>query len=201
MNSEVIPQILALFDRIDEETSAFQAETGLNCPPGCGKCCENPDIETTVLEMMPLAVELWRTGEAVAYLERLATLNESQSCLFYRPDPFVPGNGRCSVYLWRPTLCRLFAFATVKNKQGEPELAACVRQKQTIPEPVEAAKTAIASGMSAPNFGEIATEVANIEPSLGSEFFPINQALERALQRVGLFAHLSFGEQNSDSVA
>lgn len=201
MNSEVIPQIVELYDRIDRETTAFQAATGLHCPPGCGKCCENPEVEATVLEMMPLALELWRTGEASAYLERLSTLNPPESCLFYRPDPFVPENGRCSVYQWRPTLCRLFAFATVKNKQGNPELAVCVRQKQTIPEEVEGAKQAIASGMSAPNFGEIANEVANIDPSLGSDRFPINQALERALQRVGLIAHLTLGEQDGDWVA
>lgn len=201
MNSEVIPQIVALYDRIDTETAAFQAATGLHCPPGCGKCCENPEVEATVLEMMPLALELWRTGEAAAYLERLSTLNGSESCLFYRPDPFVPGNGRCTVYSWRPTLCRLFAFATVKNKQGNPELAVCIRQKQTIPEEVEGAKEAIAQGMSAPNFGEVATEVANLDPSLGSDRFPINQALERALQRVGLIAHLTFGEQDGDWVA
>jgi uncharacterized protein len=201
MHSEVISLIVSLYDRIDQETAQFQAETGLHCPPGCGKCCENPDIETTVLEMMPVALELWRTGEASAYLERLSTLNGSEHCLFYHPDPFVSGNGRCSIYPWRPTLCRLFAFATVKNKQGNPELAACIRQKQTIPEQVEGAKNAIASGMNAPNFGEIANEVANLDPSLGSDRFPINQALEKALKRVGFLAHLSFGEQETDWVA
>ncbi len=201
MNSEVIPQIVALYDRIDTETAAFQTATGLNCPPGCGKCCENPEVEATVLEMMPLALELWRTGEAAEYLERLSSLNSPESCLCYRPDPLVPGNGRCSVYPWRPTLCRLFAFATVKNKLGNPELAACIRQKQTIPDQVEGAKMAIASGMSAPNFGEIADAVANIDPSLGSDRFPINHALKQALQRVGLLTHLTLEEENSDSIA
>lgn len=201
MNADVIKQVIELYDRIDEQTAALQTETGLHCPPGCGKCCENPEVETTVLEMMPLALELWRIGEAEKWLEPLGELPEFSPCVFYQPDPFVEGNGRCSVYQWRPTLCRLFAFATVKNKQGQPELAACAKQKQTIPERVQQAKEAIAAGLSAANFGEIATVVANLDPNLGSDRLPINQALKFAIQRVGLIAQLTFGESDDDRVA
>lgn len=191
MNGDALKQVTDLYNQIDEQTAAFQAATDLHCPTGCGKCCENPEVQATVLEMMPLALELWRRGEVEQWLERVADLNEAESCVFYHPDPFVSVNGRCSVYPWRPTLCRLFAFASVKNKHGKPELAACVRHKETIPELVAQAKEAIAAGLAAPNFADIAIQVSNLDPCLGSELLPINQALRLALQRVGLMAQLT----------
>jgi Fe-S-cluster containining protein len=201
MNRDVLKQVTDLYDRIDEQTAALQGATGLHCPPGCGKCCENPEVETTVLEMLPLALELWRRGEASAWLDRVAQVNECDPCVFYSPDPFIPGNGRCSVYPWRPSLCRLFAFATVNDKQGTPQLAACVRHKATIPEEVDRAKSAIAAGLDAANFSHVSTQIANLDPSLGIERFPINQALKLALQRVGLIAQLTLGDGDGDRVA
>lgn len=138
MNADVIKQVEQIFQEIDRQTATLQAATGLHCPPGCGRCCENPEVETTVLEMMPLALELWQRGEVLQWIDRSQAVEERGPCVFYHPDPFIPGNGRCSVYSWRPTICRLFAFATVTNKQGQPELAACVRQKEIMPEIIQA---------------------------------------------------------------
>ncbi len=190
MNADVIQQVKEIFAQIDRQTAVLQAATGLHCPTGCGRCCENPEVETTVLEMIPLALELWQRGEALAWLSRAQAVENRSPCVFYQPDPFVPGNGRCSVYEFRPSLCRLFAFATVTNKQGKPELAACIRHKEMMPETVQQAKAAIADGLAAPNFSEISIQLAMLAPS-GIERFPINQALTLALQRVGLIAQFT----------
>lgn len=190
MNAEVIQQVKAIFAQIDRQTAVVQAATGLHCPAGCGRCCENPEVETTVLEMIPLALELWQRGEALAWLDQAQAVENRGPCVFYQPDPFVPGNGRCSMYEFRPSICRLFAFATVTNKQGKPELAACIRHKEVMPEIVAQTKAAIADGLPAPNFGEISMQLAMLDPS-GIERFPINQALTMALQRVGLIAQLT----------
>ncbi len=190
MNANVIEQVKEIFQQIDRQTTALQIATGLHCPPDCGRCCENPEVETTGVEMIPLALELWQRGSAVEWISRSLAVDEKGPCVFYQADPFVSGNGRCSVYQFRPTICRLFAFSTVKNKHGESELAVCVRHKEIMPEIVADAKKAIADGLSAPNFSEVGIQVAMLDP-LGSQQLPINQALKLALERVGLIAQFA----------
>lgn len=188
MNTDVIERLLALYQQIDEETTAFQAATGLQCPAGCGRCCANPEVEATPLEMLPLAIELFRQGEAQYWLERLADHNELGVCVFYQSDPLIPGNGRCGVYAWRPAVCRLFGYATVKNKQGAPEFAACRHHKQTVPATVEIAKAAVTAGVPTPDFSQYGIEIANLDPNLGQGQMPLAQALKIAIERVGLIA-------------
>ncbi len=184
MNPEIANQVTTLFAEIDRQTQAFQQVTGLHCPSGCGQCCENPQVEVTVLDCVPLAIALFQQGEGEIWLARL-TEPERDYCLFYQPDPRQAGNGRCSVYAWRPLLCRTFGFATVRNKQGAPELAACVVHKATQPETVKRCQTAIADGLAAPNFADLAMQLAAIDPAIGSQRWPINQAMKLALERVG----------------
>jgi uncharacterized protein len=185
MNIDVANQVSILFDEIDRQTRAFQQATGLGCPPGCGRCCENPQVEVTVLDCLPLAMALFEQGTGETWLERLQS-PEFDRCLFYQPDPILPGNGRCSVYPWRPLLCRTFGFATVRNKQGEPELAACAQHKLTQPETVQQCQTAITNGLPAPSFADLATQLAAIDPAIGQQCLPINRAMRLALERVGL---------------
>jgi len=150
--------------------------------------------------MIPLALELWQRGEAIEWIDRAIAVDETGPCVFYQADPLVPGNGRCSVYPFRPAICRLFAFSTVKNKRGQSELAACVRHKEMMPEIVDRAKRAIADGLAAPNFSEVAIQLAMLDPS-GSQQLPINQALKLALERVGLIAQFADGNQNDRTPA
>ncbi len=186
MNADVVNQLINLYSQIDADTKALHDATKLQCPPGCGQCCENPDIETTPLEMLPVAVELFRRGEAQQCLEKLATLNATGICIFYTPEGNIPGNGSCAMYPWRPPICRLFGFAAVTNKYGKPELAACARHKATIPETVKATQEAIAAGLSVPNFPQVASWVEGLDPYWGTQRLPINQALQLAIERVGL---------------
>jgi len=186
-----IEQLMGIYAEIDAQISTFQAATGLQCPSGCGKCCTNPEVETTPLEMLPLAWELLERGEANLWLDRTAEKNEQGVCVFYQPDRIVPENGRCSVYTWRPALCRLFGFAAVRTKQGKPELAACVRHKEIFPEIVETAQTSIEQGLALPIFADFAQQIANIDPELGRSRLPINQALRVAIEKLGLFRQFS----------
>jgi uncharacterized protein len=185
MNAEIVNRLMSIYKEIDDQISVFQGETNLQCPSGCGKCCSNPEVEVTALEMLPLAWELLRRGEASLWLERVE-MGGSDVCVFYQSDRIVPENGRCSVYAWRPSLCRLFGFAAIRNKQGEPELAACVRHKEVTPETVKVAQDAIAQGLSIPIFSDFSMQLANIDPDFGRSPLPINQALRVALEKVGL---------------
>ena len=125
-------RILELYSQIDRQTSEFQSKTGLQCPPGCGQCCESSVAQATVLELLPAAEELFSRGEAQQWLGCIASIRNNERCVFYYPDPLIPGNGRCELYLLRPSVCRLFGFAVMKNKDGKPELITCRARKRRI---------------------------------------------------------------------
>jgi Fe-S-cluster containining protein len=205
MLDHLIEQTLERSIAIDEETKAFRALTGLQCPPGCGACCQNPEVEATSLEMLPIARELWQSGELGEWMERVEAVDGKGVCVFYQPDALISGNGRCGIYAWRPSLCRLFGFAAIVNKQGEPELAACKKHKEIMPEVVERAQAAIENGLPVPHFADFSMQLSNLDPHLGRERLPINQALKMAIERVGLlmqFQHdldsINSDELNSD---
>jgi len=124
--SKTVKDMMALFEDIDRQTQSFASQTGLKCKSGCGACCLNPEIETTVAEVLPLAVHLWEDpSHAESVLEAIQLKNAKGACIFYKPDPLVPTHGRCSIYTYRPGLCRLFGFAARKNKYGQAEMVTC----------------------------------------------------------------------------
>lgn len=195
---EIAEQVTDLYGQIDQQTYAFQAATQLHCPAGCGRCCENPHVEATPLEMVPLAVELFRQGEATKWLGKSVEINETNACLFYEPDLGVPGNGRCQVYLWRPSICRLFGYATVADREGQPSFAACMRHKADVPEAVTTIQKAIANGLPAPSFA-MSQQIAHLAPHLSAERMPLNQALNVALRWVGLRFQMEEQVERSDA--
>ena len=191
MNQALALKVMALYAQIDQLIETFLATTQLHCPSGCGWCCTSPDVEATLLEMLPIALELFRCGEGEVWIERTTREHEIKTCLFYQPDPLIPDQGRCQAYGMRPTVCRLFGWSTATHKLGKPELIACTRHKALMPAVVATAAAAIANGLEAPNMAELAQQVANIDPELGRQRMPINQALRIALLRVGLELQLT----------
>jgi len=173
-----IARITQIYSEIDRQIETFQQASGLQCPSGCGKCCENPEVETTPLEVLPLALELLRRDEAEHWLDKAS--ENARVCIFYQPDPLIAGNGRCGVYAWRPSLCRLFGFASIKNKYDRPELAACKIHKQTLPQVLKNLPIELA-----PNFGDFSMQLRNLQPDR-SDLVPINQAVAIAINKVGL---------------
>lgn len=182
--------ILELFSRIDAETSAFAIASGLRCPDGCGACCENPGVHTSVVELEPLAVELVARGqaEAEAVLARAAAAGPGQ-CVFY--DSHGPGQGRCMVYPLRPAICRLFGFAAVRDKQGRPELAGCKVHKAQQPEVMAHARALVAGGAPVPMMVAWQQEALDLGSSATGALVPINVAIEQALERALFLAALS----------
>lgn len=184
MKTDVASQVSNLFSEIDRHTQAFQSATGLHCLSGCGQCCDNEKIEVTVLDCLPLAIDLFQKGEGEFWLAQF-TEPSRESCLFYQADPVKAGNGQCLQYAGRPLLCRTFGFGTVRNKAGIAELAVCAVHRATQPETVLRSQQSIAAGLPAPNFADLAMQLEAIDPAIGRERYPINQAMRRALERVG----------------
>ena len=183
--SDLSCRVLELYSEMDRQTAELRTVTGLRCLPGCGHCCESTTPEVTATELLPAAEELFSRGEAQQWLESITSVGETARCVFFQPDPLIPGNGHCQLYALRPSVCRLFAFAVMKNNNGKPELLTCCRQKEQMPFVVERAQEAISGGMVVPGFDYFFLKMVALEPSLGRQRLPINRALHLALERYG----------------
>jgi len=140
-------------------------------------------VEASPSEMLPLAAELYRRGEAEVWLEKLE--NAEDVCVFFAKDPNSDWKGRCSVYPWRPSLCRLFGFSSRKNKNGRPELVKCSRMEKGE---LEKASAAVREGTAtAPDTSLHAMGARMASPGQASqlqvEAMNINKALLMALKQ------------------
>ena len=198
---KIIKEMMVLYDEIDRQTSNFSGQTGLSCKAGCGACCENPEIETTVAEVLPLAAYLWSQGLASNKLEAIRLNSSKGVCVFYEPMNMkgtVPlnslncrgqspstGQGRCGIYAYRPGLCRLFGFAARRDKHGQPVLVTCRVIKDSQAQACQRTQEQLQKGLEAPLLASHAFAVSNIDPVHCLKLFPINQAIRLALEKIG----------------
>lgn len=181
-------EVMRLYEKLQGQLDSFKSASGLSCPLGCGRCCENPDIFVNVLEVLPLAYHLWQNKTAQVVLDKMSALSSPGVCVFYKPDALNPGHGRCGVYPWRPLICRLFGYSVKKNKYGQPRLVTCLTMKTECAKEYQQAEQNLAGGtITAPVMHDFAMQLCNIDPHLGKEYFPINKAIEIAIQKTGLF--------------
>jgi len=180
-----ISAVFKIYEELDQQTDGFSRLTGLKCLDGCGACCESPNVEATVLELLPLAQEVYFLDREEEILEKIGDRKEREpeykSCILYLPDFIVAGNGRCTYYNHRPLICRLFGFAARKNKYNHIEFSPCKKVRQKDPPLAQRVEMAIANGARPPLFQESAFRVASLMPSLGFKRYPINRALWEAL--------------------
>jgi Fe-S-cluster containining protein len=104
----------------------------LACLEGCGACCEVFVPDVLPVEARYLAAWLLRrrpelARAATAWPEagsQEARAGARPSCPFYEASRT---GGKCGVYPGRPLICRLFAFSTVRDREGRPSFALCKR--------------------------------------------------------------------------
>lgn len=173
-----------LMKELDGAISAFQSWSGLGCAYGCGRCCFKPDIEAAPLEFLPFALHIYKAGELSVWLERLENagpvcviLNESQG-----------GAGLCSQYPHRGLICRLFGYSARRNKYGKRELVTCTVIKQEQSVSFETAEAALKEETApVPLFTDYYERLRGLDPVLGGTMMPVNQAIRRALETVGMY--------------
>lgn len=179
-------QVLSIYQEIDQKTARLQVAFGLRCPSLCGACCDNPDVEATVLEILPLADEIYRRNEEESVLLVLEEKSNQGDfrCVLYRANPGFQKSGRCSYYEFRPLICRLFGFAFRRNKFGNLELSTCKVIKERTPEAVHRAEIGISEGLDVPVYQESFMRIASMHSGIGYRRFPINLALKEGLERL-----------------
>ncbi|MBF0571736.1 MAG: YkgJ family cysteine cluster protein [Candidatus Omnitrophica bacterium] len=186
MDQKIIRDIMSLFDSIDRQTEEFSGQTGLKCKDGCGSCCENPCIETTIAEVLPLAAHLWSKGMAQHKLEEIRLNATNGVCVFYVHDPINQAGGCCSIYAYRPGLCRLFGFSARKNKYGRRELVTCKIITDSQPQACKRARQEFQKETGeVPLLTAHACYVAGIDPCHGHTFLPINLAVSSGIEKIG----------------
>jgi len=184
---EKVLQVEAVFQKLDDEISAFQSSTGMHCKFGCGKCCFKPDIEATPLEFLPFALHLYKEGRIGAWYDKVVALEEkapeptthnSQLCLILNPTQ--PGAGLCTEYKHRGLICRLFGYSARTNKYNEKELVTCNIIKTEQPDQYEAGK----KRKDIPVMNQYYMQMHAIDSHMTTEFYPINVAVRKAIECV-----------------
>ena len=142
-------------------------------------------METTAVEMMPLALELWSRNKAEYWLDRIQEVRDNPICAFFQPQPGSSTQGRCAIYPMRPLICRLFGFFTVRNKYGKYVYGSCRVIKQSYPEVYEKALRMIGE-WNHPSVGtDYSIRIIGTDAMLGSSMLPINRAASVALEKIG----------------
>lgn len=179
-----------MFALLHHEIAAFQGWSKLACKAGCGKCCTKPDIEATVLEFIPLAHHLYITNQCFEWLERLKNTESSVCVIFESP---APGSGRCSAYPYRGLICRLFGFSARINKHAQKELVTCqvIKSEQALPYAEVLEK--VGHDALIPVMSHYYMRMLAIDSDLARNFYPINEAIKRAIETV--LHHYAYRDQ------
>lgn len=173
-----------LFDRLDTEIMEFQAQSGIHCVAGCGKCCTKPDIEAATLEFLPLAYHWFLEGKAEEMLEKLNSENTA-ICTVYSPLSLENQiSGSCSMYKYRGLICRLFGYGASRDKYGQLRLVTCKIIKEQQVESYEKAVELMRQNEYVPIFSDYYKNLLQIDFKIGGEIRPINQAIIAALEEV-----------------
>ena len=115
---KVVDLVLEQYRYLDRLIERFRNSTGLKCLRGCSYCCRNWPVEATVLEVLPLAEEIYARGEEASVLGLIEEKQASgdETCVILLPESDEKVAGYCAYYKWRPLMCRLFGFAARKKK-------------------------------------------------------------------------------------
>lgn len=193
---KLVRKIEGLFALADRQAGQFRTKSALRCIEGCGRCCENPRIETTVTELLPLALELWRTKTADHWLAQAASSNDAGRCVFFQPDPVGTGKGRCGVYPFRPLVCRLYGFSANADKFNRLRLITCSIIKAAQPKEMAQAQKLINQGTRVPKMTDFAMRVSQLDPIWGGRRIPINEAVRSAVECIGFALQMSLSGQS-----
>lgn len=197
-----LTQLLAVYSELDTLIYDFKRKIGIDCIPRCKKCCgtAGENIEVSVFEVLPMSIYFWQNGEADQWLKKLETTTPASPCVLYNNVPQAKSG--CSAYFWRPLLCRLFGFSAKLDKHGKPLIGLCKelkRHEAFLEKRVQERIDEAGGAAILPINSHFAQKIADLNPNLGQQRYPINTALKEALEMVGFrTALLTTAERDLD---
>lgn len=177
--------VLAVYDEVDDAVRRLRAESGLVCAARCGACCMTSSVECSVLELLPLTLQLWSSGRGEAMLERLEACGPESFCVFYDSVPSNTAVGHCTCYPYRPTVCRLFGSGAAVTRHGLA-LATCAEMRQRQRDEVTCAEALFAADSSALVIPYVCCSISGLDPALGMNRAPLNTVLHATLCKIGM---------------
>jgi len=183
---KVVDLVLEQYRYLDRLIERFRNSTGLKCLRGCSYCCRNWPVEATVLEVLPLAEEIYARGEEASVLGLIEEKQASgdETCVILLPESDEKVAGYCAYYKWRPLMCRLFGFAARKNKHGELEFCGCKLIRESDPSSIKRAEMALRGNLRPPVYQDAFIQISTIDLSKGYRRLPINQAIKEAIEHL-----------------
>ena len=177
-------KLQGLYQELSETFSSYQSSTGLACLSGCGRCCLNPDIEASVLEMIPFALKVYDEGKLDEWL-LISQRPAADFCALF--EGTSDGQGKCGSYQERPSICRMFGVAGYFNKEHQATLSVCKFIREKYPD-LTLETEARSSLENTPMLSYWSSKLSDLEPQLIQERMPINKAIHLALEKVALYA-------------
>lgn len=174
-----------IYQEMTKTFSEFQKEVGLPCASGCGSCCVNPEIEASILEMLPFAVKAWEEDRLEETLTAVEAVLEGNCYLF--DGDLTTGKGSCRSYNERPSLCRMFGVGGYYDKNHVPTLSICKVIRASAPDHSAKILSQI-KNYDVPSISKWATLTSSLgNPTLNVRM-PINLAMKAALEKTALYA-------------
>jgi Fe-S-cluster containining protein len=176
---ELARRVEEVYQNVDEQNRNAAAKTKLKCLDQCGKCCFQSQIETTPLEMLPLALAIFDQKKTDLILHHSQL--ELDQCIFFEKKSADGSLGFCGKYKGRPLVCRGFGFSAVFNKLGDKTLSLCKLIKEKQPLEATIVKENFLNELVI--VSNEAAKINGIAPGL-SEKMLVNQALKKILEKL-----------------
>jgi len=193
-------QVENFYAALDTDLANFQQQANYSCISGCSKCCSSPNIETSILELLPYAFYLYKKNEAETVYDSLL-LNKSPICSLYQPVQTDIRKGGCLDYPHRALICRLFGFSFTRDKLGKPVLLTCKDIKAHHAHAHEVITTKAQEGLTVPIANNYYNQLTDIDYNLSRQLYPINEAMRLAIEMVLNHFHYSepYGEDQKNA--
>ena len=119
---EEFNKIDAIYQDLEVKQQIFCDTFNVHCKKGCGTCCEHFIPDVSGAEARFLALGLIINGIDDMARKRIEEWNSDSS---YCPLYDFHNDYHCTVYKYRPLICRLFGATASKNKEGRPCFRHC----------------------------------------------------------------------------
>lgn len=202
---DLVAMVAEIYERIEGDQRVFLSGAAargaaLECPSGCGSCCEPfvPDI----LPPEAVFIAAWLL-ESAPDLAREAAAWTAADRPTAPPCPFFRRSAKgaaCAIYPARPMVCRLFGAAGVRDREGRASFRPCAHMPLADYPRIGADRPSMTDaeltrkfGSEPPVMADYAAELAAICPSEAAGRAMIFEALPMALSRVALSLSLAQG--------
>ena len=111
-----------IYSDLEKKQEVFCNTFDVHCKKGCGTCCEHFIPDVYKVEARYLALGLIMEGKLDEAKRRIEEWKPGRdNCPLYDFD----SDYHCTVYKYRPLICRLFGATASKDKEGRPCFRHC----------------------------------------------------------------------------